>query len=79
MNYEKKRKVADKCEQKFARYQTLVNCAYIDSHNDSIVFHMHRIATLICTDAESAKDYDEIMESLSEEVVRTMRSYKKED
>lgn len=76
MNYEEKRKIADKCDHKFDRYQTMMNCIHIEERgNSDILYHVHRIAELLCISMGSARNYDEIFSYLVENTARVVSLY----
>lgn len=81
MNYEKKRKILDKCDRKADKYDVMANLAYIQTHdnNDILIYHMQRIVSSICLKAESTRDYDEIFSSLTHEVASLLKAYAKGD
>ena len=79
MSYEKKRQIENKCEHKFVRYDTAVDCAYIQSHDSDLLYYVQQLTKRICTCAGSARDCDAIMSGLASEVAELLRIYAKED
>ena len=75
MNYEEKRKISNKCDHKFNRCQTMINCLHIEEHGSDILYHVHRIAELLCISMGSARNYDEIFSYLAEDTARAASLY----
>lgn len=75
MNYQEKRKIAEKCDRKFDRCQTMMNCVRIEEHGSDILYHVHRIAELLCISMGSARDYDEIFSDLAEQTAYVANLY----
>lgn len=78
-SFEKKRQIGDKCDRKFMRYDTAVDCTYIKSRESDALYYVQQLAKNICTCVGSTRYYDEIMSGLTSEVVELLRFYAKED